>query len=74
MSESVTRNSGPQLIVGARASGFSHELNTPLATVLTCVEGILSEADSPWAYRCQTVRFGQASLRRAPLGRQPTVS
>jgi PAS domain S-box-containing protein len=27
--------------VGLLASGFSHELNTPLATVLTCVEGIL---------------------------------
>jgi signal transduction histidine kinase len=26
------------------ASGFSHELNTPLATILTCVEGILREA------------------------------
>jgi signal transduction histidine kinase len=25
------------------ASGFSHELNTPLATVLMCVEGILRE-------------------------------
>lgn len=29
--------------VGVLASGFSHELNTPLATVLTCVEGILRE-------------------------------
>jgi signal transduction histidine kinase len=28
------------------ASGFSHELNTPLATTLTCVEGILREAGS----------------------------
>jgi signal transduction histidine kinase len=26
------------------ASGFSHELNTPLATVLTCVEAILRDA------------------------------
>lgn len=30
--------------LGTLASGFSHELNTPLATVLTCVEGILREA------------------------------
>ena len=30
--------------VGVLASGFSHELNTPLATVLTCVEGILRES------------------------------
>ena len=29
--------------LGTLASGFSHELNTPLATVLTCVEGILRE-------------------------------
>ncbi len=29
--------------LGFMASGFSHELNTPLATVLTCVEGILRE-------------------------------
>ena len=34
--------------VGTLASGFSHELNTPLATVLTCVEGILREADNEW--------------------------
>ena len=32
--------------VGTLASGFSHELNTPLATVLTCVEGILREPGS----------------------------
>jgi signal transduction histidine kinase len=30
--------------LGTLASGFSHELNTPLATVLMCVEGILREA------------------------------
>ncbi|HET8546574.1 MAG TPA: ATP-binding protein [Bryobacteraceae bacterium] len=30
--------------LGFLASGFSHELSTPLATVLTCVEGILREA------------------------------
>jgi PAS domain S-box-containing protein len=32
--------------LGVLASGFSHELNTPLATVLTCVEGILREANT----------------------------
>jgi PAS domain S-box-containing protein len=32
--------------LGILASGFSHELNTPLATVLTCVEGILRESAS----------------------------
>src|SRR5208283_1932585 len=29
--------------IGTLASGFSHELNTPLATVLMCVEGIMRE-------------------------------
>ncbi len=29
--------------LGLLASGFSHELNTPLATVLTCVEGMLRD-------------------------------
>ena len=29
--------------LGTLASGFSHELNTPLATILTCVEGILRD-------------------------------
>jgi PAS domain S-box-containing protein len=30
--------------LGLLASGFSHEMNTPLGTVLMCVEGILREA------------------------------
>jgi PAS domain S-box-containing protein len=33
--------------LGLLASGFSHELNTPLATVLTCVEGIVRNAEAP---------------------------
>jgi PAS domain S-box-containing protein len=42
--------------LGMLASGFSHELNTPLATVLTCVEAILRDAkqassDAPDAVR-----------------------
>jgi len=32
--------------LGVLASGFSHELNTPLATVMMCVEGILRETPS----------------------------
>lgn len=32
--------------LGLLASGFSHELNTPLATTLMCVEGIQREAGS----------------------------
>jgi PAS domain S-box-containing protein len=31
--------------LGLLASGFSHEMNTPLATVLACVEGIVREAE-----------------------------
>jgi two-component system sensor histidine kinase AtoS len=38
--------------LGMLASGFSHELNTPLGTVLMCVEGILRDAlrtgDADW--------------------------
>jgi len=41
--------------VGTLASGFSHELNTPLATVLTCVEGILKETDSAWVRESATI-------------------
>ena len=29
--------------LGVLASGFSHEMNTPLGTVLTCIEGIMRE-------------------------------
>ena len=31
--------------LGALASGFSHEVNTPLASMLTCAEGVLSRID-----------------------------
>ena len=46
--------------LGMLASGFSHELNTPLATVLTCVEGILREtsgngADTGWVRDSATI-------------------
>jgi PAS domain S-box-containing protein len=41
--------------VGTLASGFSHELNTPLATVLMCVEGILKATDSPWVRESATI-------------------
>jgi PAS domain S-box-containing protein len=42
--------------LGVLASGFSHELNTPLGTVLMCVEGILREV--------QTTAAGGADLER----------
>lgn len=35
--------------IGLLASGFSHELNTPLATTLMCVEGILRDAQAAGA-------------------------
>ena len=37
--------------VGVLASGFSHEMNTPLATTLMCVEGILR--DTPAGHEWQ---------------------
>jgi signal transduction histidine kinase len=44
--------------LGVLASGFSHELNTPLATVLTCVEGILRETPAD-----QDGQIDQARIR-----------
>lgn len=50
--------------LGLVASGFSHEMNTPLATVLACVEGIAREAGDAtgpgdWAY----IRHNAATAR-----------
>ncbi|NOZ02452.1 MAG: PAS domain S-box protein [Deltaproteobacteria bacterium] len=46
-SEARMADSHRMASLGMLASGFSHELNTPLATVLTCLEGILrTEAES----------------------------
>jgi len=55
--------------LGVLASGFSHELNTPLATVLTCVEGILRDAtgrqDGPdWSRVGETARIAREQLLR----------
>ncbi|MCX6543640.1 MAG: ATP-binding protein [Acidobacteria bacterium] len=50
--------------LGVLASGFSHELNTPLGTVLMCVEGILREA--------QTSEPGGADLGR--IGESATIA
>lgn len=44
--------------LGMLASGFSHEINTPLATVLTCVEGILRETRSVEGGSPGTERIG----------------
>jgi PAS domain S-box-containing protein len=51
--------------LGLLASGFSHELNTPLATVLTCVEGILRDLRAAEQGDAQSRRIGEsASIAR----------
>lgn len=47
--------------LGLLASGFSHELNTPLATVLTCVESILREVRTPGNGGADTERIGDSA-------------
>lgn len=47
--------------LGLLASGFSHELNTPLATVLTAVEGILREMKSPGGDGPDLARVGESA-------------
>ena len=54
--------------LGVLASGFSHELNTPLATVLTCVEGILRETQSSGARNGEDARVREnASIAREQI-------
>lgn len=54
--------------LGVLASGFSHELNTPLATVLTCVEGILRDARPGAPSTLDAGRVGEhASIAREQL-------
>jgi PAS domain S-box-containing protein len=55
--------------LGVLASGFSHELNTPLATVLTCVEGILRDASeqqdgTEWSRVGESARIAREQLLR----------
>ncbi|HEX7485475.1 MAG TPA: ATP-binding protein [Vicinamibacterales bacterium] len=47
--------------LGLLASGFSHELNTPLATVLMCVEGILRDVRSSEADDAGQRRIGESA-------------
>lgn len=47
--------------LGMLASGFSHELNTPLATVLTCVEGILRDVHAGTRSDAEAVRIAEAA-------------
>jgi two-component system NtrC family sensor kinase len=54
--------------LGVLASGFSHELNTPLGTVLTCVEGILRETASSRERDLDEIRIREnASIAREQL-------
>jgi len=61
--------------LGLLATGFSHELNTPLATVLTCVEGILRDAQDKDAARQEWSHTGQcASVARDQVLRCRTIT
>ncbi|MGA9062191.1 MAG: ATP-binding protein [Terracidiphilus sp.] len=54
--------------LGVLASGFSHELNTPLATVLTCVEGILRETPAHQEGQIDEARIREnASIAREQI-------
>lgn len=53
--------------LGMLASGFSHEMNTPLATILTCVEGIARSAadqEPDVEYITSGARIAQEQLLR----------
>ena len=54
--------------LGLLASGYSHELNTPLATVLTCVEGILRDArvqpDGEWPRVAESATIAREQILR----------
>jgi PAS domain S-box-containing protein len=55
--------------LGQLASGFSHEMNTPLATVLACVEGIQREArerggDTAWSDAGESAAIAREQLLR----------
>jgi PAS domain S-box-containing protein len=61
--------------LGLMATGFSHELNTPLATVLTCVEGILRDAHEHAAAPEEWSHTGQsASVARDQVLRCRTIT
>ena len=55
--------------LGLLASGFSHELNTPLGTVLMCVEGILRDVPSPpdgpgWDHVAESAAIAREQVMR----------
>jgi PAS domain S-box-containing protein len=54
--------------LGVLASGYSHELNTPLSTVLTCIEGILRETPANQEKEIDQARIREnASIAREQL-------
>jgi PAS domain S-box-containing protein len=54
--------------LGVLASGFSHELNTPLGTVLTCVEGILRDVREAGPGATPPARIGEhAAIAREQI-------
>jgi PAS domain S-box-containing protein len=55
--------------LGLLASGFSHELNTPLATVLMCVEGILREVPADLSKQADWARIRD----NASIGREQVL-
>lgn len=61
--------------LGVLASGFSHELNTPLGTVLTCIEGILRETPASRSKELDEARIHEnASIARDQLLRCRSVT
>jgi PAS domain S-box-containing protein len=61
--------------LGLLATGFSHELNTPLATVLTCVEGILRDAHERNGAQPEWSHAGQcAAVAREQVLRCRTIT
>jgi PAS domain S-box-containing protein len=50
--------------LGVLASGFSHELNTPLATTLMCVEGILRDTDGAESHVRESASIARDQLLR----------
>jgi PAS domain S-box-containing protein len=61
--------------LGLLASGFSHELNTPLATVLACVEGILRDAQGAGGRTADWSRIGEhATIAREQVLRCRAVT
>ena len=61
--------------LGMLSSGFSHELNTPLGTVLTCIEGILRATPANREGEAEQARIREnAQIAREQLLRCRTIT